>query len=215
MDRFETTPANPFYEALSALDAEIAKCKDLVAAGPLKMLSAGGFVALVLFHNRLSTPDIDYILDPSVPQGKKHRGALQKAIDSVAKSQDIWDLWINSNMEILVWGDDKQRLFDDSVAQGVVLWQGDNLIIYAAKWEWSLARKLNRVACEDREVDVDDAVEILARMVQDNGGPLSWDTVKSWDTIIYSQLEDCAIKCVAEAYRERYGSVGIKGKSPE
>lgn len=47
--------------------------------------------------------------------------------------------------------------------QGVVLWQGSNLIIYAAKWEGSLARKLKRIGSHRREVDISDAIEIIER----------------------------------------------------
>lgn len=82
-------------------------------------------------------------------------------------------------MEVFAIGETKQRLFHDSIIQGVVLWQGTNLIIYAAKWEWSLARKLKRIGSQRRDIDVSDAVEILAKMVVENEGPLSHELVKS------------------------------------
>lgn len=48
-------------------------------------------------------------------------------------------------METYAPGENRRRLFLDSLAQSIVLWQGNNMIIYAAKWEWSLARKLKRI----------------------------------------------------------------------
>lgn len=113
-------------------------------------------------------------------------------------------------MEIFAIGPNKQRLFRDSVTQNVVVWRGVNLVTYAAKWEWTLARKLKRIGSERRAIDISDAVEILFRMVQENGGPLALETVKSWDTIVYTPLDMAAIKSVADAYIERWGIAGIK-----
>lgn len=87
--------------------------------------------------------------------------------------------------------------------QGVVLWQGSNLIIYAAKWEGSLARKLKRIGSHRREVDISDAIEILAHMVNEHGGPLTWGAIESRDEIMYTPLDNNAITCVAKAYIER------------
>lgn len=197
-----------FRHALLALDTEIAKSKNLRAAAPIKLLSAGGFVAVALFRNRDST-HIDYIIDPEIRNAAKVGQKLQNAIISVAVKQNLSKEWINSHMEIFAPGDTKQRLFRDSVSQGVVLWRGTNLIIYAAKWEWTLARKLKRIGSERREIDVSDAVGILAQMVQDNAGPLSYEPVKSWDAIVYTSLDDAAIKRVAEEFLARFGYVGI------
>ncbi|RMD41709.1 hypothetical protein DV735_g3385, partial [Chaetothyriales sp. CBS 134920] len=187
-----------------ALDVEIGKSKNI------QLLSAGGFVAVTLFHNRLSTKDIDYIMDPDTPNVDKIKGKLQNAIESVSRQRSLSADWINSRMEIFAIGPNKQRLFRDSVTQNVVLWRGVNLIIYAAKWEWMLARKLKRIGSERRAIDVSDAVEILSRMVQENGGPLALETVKSWDTIVYTPLDMAATKSVADAYIERWGVAGIK-----
>lgn len=176
---------------------------------PVQLLSAGGFVAVTLFHNRLSTQDIDYIIDPDTPSVDKIKGKLQKAIQAVARQQSLSAEWINSRMEIFAIGPNKQRLFRESVAQGVVLWRGANLVIYAVKWEWALARKLKRIGSECRVIDISDAVEILHRMIQENGGPLALETVRSWDTIVYTPLDMAAIKSVASAYMERWGTTGI------
>ncbi|KJK73869.1 hypothetical protein H634G_10847 [Metarhizium anisopliae BRIP 53293] len=204
-----TFSTEDFHQALLALDSEIAKSKNLRAAAPIKLLSAGGFVAVTLFHNRNSTQDIDYIIDPDTKNVTKVKEKLQKAISAVAQKRGLVEEWINSRMEVFAVGETKRHLFYDSIAQGVVLWQGTNLIIYAAKWEWSLARKLKRIGSERRHIDVSDAVEILAQMVQENGSPLSYELVKSWNTIVYTPLDDAAIKQVAEAFVARFGYAGI------
>ncbi|KAJ2973065.1 hypothetical protein NQ176_g6811 [Zarea fungicola] len=187
--------AEDFDQALRALDTEIGKSKNMSKIAPLQLLSAGGFVAVTIFHNRLSTQDIDYIMGPDTPNVNKIKEKLQNAIET---------------MEIFAIGPNKQRLFRDSVTQNVVVWRGVNLVTYAAKWEWTLARKLKRIGSERRAIDISDAVEILFRMVQENGGPLALETVKSWDTIVYTPLDMAAIKSVADAYIERWGIAGIK-----
>lgn len=176
---------------------------------PIQLLSAGGFVAVTLFHNRVSTEDLDYIMNPDTPGVDKIKQKLQIAIEAVCRQRELPADWINSQMEIFAIGANKQRLFRDSVTQNVVLWRGANLVIYAAQWEWSLARKLKRVGSQYRLIDISDAVEILYRMVEENGGPLALETVKSWDTIVYTPLDMDAIKCVADAYMERWGVPGI------
>ena len=200
----------PSLSALVALDDEIAKSKNLRAVAPLRLLSAGGFVAVGLFRNRDTPEDIDYILDPATKNVEKVKRKLQRAIQAVSNAQAIHDEWINSRMEIFAVGEaNKKRLFQDSVRQGTVLWQGKNLIIYAAKWEWALARKIKRIGSQKREVDVSDAVELLGQMVRDHGGPLPYELIKSWDTIVYTPLDDAAIGQVAEQFIARFGYTGV------
>ncbi|KAG5988483.1 hypothetical protein E4U52_006540 [Claviceps spartinae] len=201
--------AEDFQNALSALDEEIAKSKNLRAVAPVKLLSAGGFVAVTLFQNRLSTQDIDYIMDPNTNNGAKIKDKLQRAINSVARKHALSEEWINSRMEIFAVGETRQHLFRASIEQNVILWHGTHLIIYAAQWEWSLARKLKRIGSQRREVDVSDALEILAIVVRERGQPLTWEHVKSWDAIVYTPLDDTAIAWVASAYYKRWGTHGI------
>ncbi|ROT38124.1 hypothetical protein SODALDRAFT_279063 [Sodiomyces alkalinus F11] len=187
----------------------MSKSKNLRAAAPIKLLSAGGFVAVTLFRHRQSTRDIDYIIDPAIRKLNKIKEKFQRAILAVAKQYELIGDWINPLMDLFTPGDIKRRLFRDSVGQGVVLWQGKNLIIYAAQWKWSLARKLKRIGSARRETDIKDAVEILAVMVRENGGPLALGVVKAWNTIMHTPLDDYAIRSVADAYIRRWGIPGI------
>lgn len=112
-------------------------------------------------------------------------------------------------MELFAVGDTKAPLFRESIEQQVVLWRGKNLVIFAVKWEWSLARKLKRIGSEGRDIDFSDAVEILKNMVDGNGGPLTRDTMKSWNTIVYTPIEDTVLDIVAAAFSANYGVAGI------
>lgn len=148
-------------------------------------------------------------MDPNTKNEAKIRDKLQKAIHSVARKHALSEEWINSRMEIFAVGETRHHLFRDSIEQNVILWHGTHLIIYAAKWEWSLARKLKRIGSQRREVDVRDAVEILAIVVQEKGQPLTWEHVQSWDAIVYTPLDVTAIAWVAGAYYKRWGAHGI------
>lgn len=176
---------------------------------PIKLLSAGGFVAVSHLRNRHATEDIDYIIDPNIENLGKIKEKLQKAILTVALKRKISEEWINARMEIFAVGGTKLQLFQESVEQQVILWRGKNLVIYAVKWEWSLARKLKRIGSERREVDVSDAVAILKIMVDKNGGPLRRETMKGWNTIVYTPIEDSVLDMVAERFSSKYGFPGI------
>lgn len=166
-------------------------------------------MAVSYLRNRLATEDIDYIIDPNIENLGKIKEKLQKAIIAVARKHNISEEWINGRMELFAVGATKTQLFRESIDQQVVLWRGKNLVIHAAKWEWSLARKLKRIGSERREVDVSDAVEILKIMVDKNNGPLTRDTMKAWNTIVYTPIEDPVLDIVAANFSAKYGVTGI------
>lgn len=56
-------------------------------------------------------------------------------------------------------------------------------IVYAVKWEWSLARKLKRIGSSNREVDISDAVAMLYEINRRKGASLDWQVAKGWDTV--------------------------------
>lgn len=195
--------------ALTALDEEIGNSKNLRKAIPINLLSAGGFVAVSYLRNRHATQDIDYIIDPSIENLGKIKEKLQKAILTVARKHKINHEWINAHMELFAVGGTKAQLFRESIDQKVVLWRGKNLVIYAVKWEWSLARKLKRIGSERRDIDISDAVEILKIMVDENDGPLTRDRMKAWNTIVYTPIEDWVLDVVAAKFSAKYGVAGI------
>ncbi|KAI1975139.1 hypothetical protein LOZ51_002213 [Ophidiomyces ophidiicola] len=201
--------AKEFQLALELLDTEIGKSKNLRKAAPIKLVCAGGYVAVSYFRNRSSTQDIDYVLDPQIENVEKIRGKLQRAIGAVADKLQLSEEWINSRMEIFAVGESKLPLFIESIDQNVILWQGKNLTIYAAKWEWSLARKLKRIGSQLRDIDLSDAVAILNIMVDQNGGPLQRSTMKAWDRIVYTPIEDFVLDRVAREYEANFGKRGI------
>ncbi|KAI9890927.1 MAG: hypothetical protein M1814_003426 [Vezdaea aestivalis] len=87
-DKVEFSEAD-LDSALAVLDSQIAKSKNLSTVLPIKIVATGGFVALKVLKNRQSTQDLNFILDPSIPDYSKMQEKLSIAIKSVAKSQGI------------------------------------------------------------------------------------------------------------------------------
>ncbi|KMP07972.1 hypothetical protein CIRG_07653 [Coccidioides immitis RMSCC 2394] len=190
-------------------DEEIGKSKNLRKAVPIKLVAVGGFVAVSYFQNRASTEDLDYMIDPALENLTKIEDKLGRAIKNVADKKGYDEGWVNDKLRLFAVGDSAQPLFRDSVAQNVVLWEGKNLIVYAVKWEWSLARKVKRIGSTRREADVSDAVALLRKIVEENGRPISRERAKSWDQIVFTPIEDSALDKVAEEYEKKYESSGF------
>ncbi|KMU85165.1 hypothetical protein CIHG_02947 [Coccidioides immitis H538.4] len=179
-------------------DEEIGKSKNLRKAVPIKLVAVGA-----------STEDLDYMIDPALENLTKIEDKLGRAIKNVADKKGYDEGWVNDKVRLFAVGDSAQPLFRDSVAQNVVLWEGKNLIVYAVKWEWSLARKVKRIGSTRREADVSDAVALLRKIVEENGRPISRERAKSWDQIVFTPIEDSALDKVAEEYEKKYESSGF------
>ncbi|TPX19737.1 hypothetical protein DIZ76_017529 [Coccidioides immitis] len=205
----KTFTREDFQQALTYLDEEIGKSKNLRKAVPIKLVAVGGFVAVSYFQNRASTEDLDYMIDPALENLTKIEDKLGRAIKNVADKKGYDEGWVNDKVRLFAVGDSAQPLFRDSVAQNVVLWEGKNLIVYAVKWEWSLARKVKRIGSTRREADVSDAVALLRKIVEENGRPISRERAKSWDQIVFTPIEDSALDKVAEEYEKKYESSGF------
>jgi hypothetical protein len=101
------------------------------------------------------------------------------------------------------------QLFQESIAQNIVLWESKSLIIYAVKWEWALARKLKRIGASYRPVDVSDAAAILRLMIEAQGAPLTRDALKGLNRIVYTPIEDKVLDKVAVEFEATYKFKGL------
>ncbi len=166
-------------------------------------------MSVTYFRNREATEDVDYILDPTIENQAKAEEKLQRAIERVAKSKKLTPDWINDKVAQFAIGATRLPLFQESIAQDIVLFKGKNLIIYAAKWEWSLARKLKRIGSTNRVIDIDDAVAILHEINRRNKTPMSRQVAKEFNAIVYSPIEDHVLDEVARSYKMKYGEDGL------
>jgi hypothetical protein len=188
---------------------EVGRSKNLKKAGPIKLIAVGGFVAVTHFANRKSTHDLDYFLDPTLPNLFKLTAKLKKAINSVSNKASYSTKWANDSVGVYAAGDRRVKLFNDSIAQGIVIYSGKYLQVYAGQWEWILERKLKRISRAEREEDVQDCVTILKALTDKAGGPLSRDMIKGWNTNIFDPITDFAFARVGTRYHVEFGVEGF------
>ncbi|OJK02582.1 hypothetical protein ASPACDRAFT_39889 [Aspergillus aculeatus ATCC 16872] len=129
-------------QGLTALDREMGSDEFIVAFAPIRLIAAGGFLAVTYLRSRESTGDIDYLIDPEFA-GDQH---IQDMVNFVTKK---------------AW----QTLVEEAEKQNIVLFSGENIEILAAPLEWVLERKLRRIHAADRgrkaEYDMEDALALL------------------------------------------------------
>lgn len=166
-------------------------------------------MSLTVLKNRVATADIDYILDPATKNEAKMNEKLKRAIRAVASAKGYHPEWVNDRVTGFVYDDTAGPLVQRSVQQHVLLYRSKNLNVFAVEWEWSLARKLRRVATQNRDVDIDDAAVTLHKIVQQRGHPMERQEAKDYWKIVKSAIEDRSIDLVNTRYREHFGTDGF------
>lgn len=181
----------------------------LIAFAPIRLITAGGFVAVSYLKNRDSTGDLDYLIDPEFAGDKDIEGALQNVVLSVAERLSYNDEWINDDMAIFVTKKTRQALFEQAIKQGITLFKGENLEVLAAPIEWALERKLRRIHAANRdrkaEMDIVDAIAFLKHLKARNNGPLDLETIRTMNMNGFDLIPDYkTMQQVADAYRHKY-----------
>lgn len=178
----------------------------LIAFAPIRIISAGGFLAVTYLQNRESTGDVDYLIEPSLAGDKEVQGALHEAVRSVARKLEFNKDWFNEAMAIFVTQKTRQTLFEQAEKQGIILFKGENLEILAAPIEWALERKLRRIHTGNRdrkaEIDMADAIAILKHLRTKNNRPLDLESVRTMNANGFDVLPDHrTMRQVADEYR--------------
>lgn len=138
-------------------------------------------------RNRPSSQDLDYFLNARRFGGQyEHvRDELRKLIEAVAKHLRYDPQWANDEVRVfLTLLDDPEIVFEQSKRQNIVLYREANVVIYAVKWEWVLARKLKRlqmVGQQARAEDWKDTIAITKLLYDAKGGKLSPSTLQLFD----------------------------------
>lgn len=181
----------------------------LAAFAPIRLITAGGFLAVSYLKNRDSTGDLDYLLDPEFAGDANIQHALHDAIRSVAYRLKYNDEWINEAMAIFVTKKTRETLFEQAEKQGITLFKGENLEILAAPIEWALERKLRRIYAANRdrkaELDMADTISLLKHLRVRNNGPLNSESIRTMNMNGFDVSPDHRImQRVADAYRRKY-----------
>lgn len=204
------------YLGLELLDAEFEKSELLRALAPIRVMSTGGFLAIAYFKNRESTVDLDYCLDPELFDNEDVKEDIRIATEAVASQLVFPPSWFNDEMTIFASRSIRPKLFQDSLDQDIVLWQGKQLIIYAVQLTWALERKIRRLsyASTGRSADISDAVTILHCLVERNGDqPLNRDYIRQLNRNGFDVPPDEAtLEVVEHIYRQTYNEDVFDGR---
>lgn len=184
---------------------------------PIRLISVGGSLAVLLCGNRNSSTDIDCILDPQVAENDEYAAEWSQAGADAARTAQLYHGWLNQQLAIFVRRDKRRALFLESIQQDIILYEGENLFIYAGRLDWALERKIRRVAhAEERKkeknVDTPDAAALIKLMTSrdDYDTPLSFEFIRGLN---YNGFDVAptheAIQEVATYYKEKYGNDGI------
>lgn len=137
--------------------------------------------------NRKSSQDLDFFLSPRL-LGREYetvRRELKRIIETVAGQLRYDIAWANDEVRVfLTLLNNPEELFDRSKSQGVILYDDENIVIYAVLWEWGLVRKMKRLQMEgqpQRSEDWNDVVSITNLLYNDNGGPLDVQILRQFD----------------------------------
>ena len=201
--------------ALALLDEEIGKSELLMSVAPIRLVSAGGLLAVRLCYNREFTWDIDCLLDPSVAALDEYREEFAAVARAVSRSGGYGRNWLNQQIQLFVARERRMDLFLESVDQGVAVYEGTNLIIYAGRLDWALERKVRRVAhVPDRrrykDVDLPDAAALIRTMRKADDPPLSFEYIRGLNFNGFDVAPtEASIQAVAGHYLQTYGEIGL------
>lgn len=151
---------------------------------PITGVVAGGALHVCIYQNRGTTEGIDVVTGESVWDELLEEAGEAIASETVGETNPI-------HCELLddIAARHHPDLYHESVAAGILFYQSSALILYQASEQFQFAQKMHKM-CRDindpryrrpRGVDLDDAIELLRRLVGNrNGVPLRASTIASW-----------------------------------
>ncbi|KAJ6119899.1 hypothetical protein N7523_004179 [Penicillium sp. IBT 18751x] len=201
--------ADDFQRGLEVLDGEMGKDDWLIAFAPITLISTGGFLATNYFHNRESTGDLDYLLEPQWASDNDVKRPLQNAMIRTANQLGFTEDWVNDDMAFFIPEQSRQDLFEMAEEQNIVLWEGANLRVLAVPLEYALERKLRRIHNSRKHVkrgsDIVDVVAILKHLRVQNAGPLSRERIRTLNICSFEMPPDSTtMNEIASAYRQEH-----------
>ncbi|KAL4780844.1 hypothetical protein BJX76DRAFT_337007 [Aspergillus varians] len=205
----QSLDANALQKALQALDEELGKFDFIVAFAPIKLITAGGFLAVNYLNNRESTKDLNYLLDPEWATDEDIKGPLEQAILRVSHRLQISEKWANEDMAFYVTKETRIHLFRKALKQNIILFRGDNVIILAAPIKWAVKRKIRWMFTPGQsrkvEIDMGDLLAMLKWMRDRKGGPLNREHLRTQSLNSFDVVPDSSgMERIATAYREKY-----------
>lgn len=200
---------------MKLLDEQIGTSELLMSIAPIRLITVGGSLAVLVCGNRESSYDIDCLLDPHVAAATEYAAEFQYAVLAVAENSGFQDDWLNQRVDTFLAGAYRQQLFFESIEQGIEVYSGLNLVVFSASLTWALERKIRRL-CYSRDrrgwkdVDVPDAAALIRRIKKPGEARLSFDYLRKLNVNQFDLAPtDEGLHEVARYYAETYGEVGL------
>ncbi|EFE38595.1 hypothetical protein TRV_06729 [Trichophyton verrucosum HKI 0517] len=198
-----------FEQGLKALDEEMGKNEMIAAFAPIRMIAAGGFLAVMYLQSRNSTGDLDYLLEPEWAKDPDIQRPLKEAIFKIGERLFFDTEWANEDVALFVTSSTREELFRKAEEQNIVLFKGENLVLLAAPMEWAVERKIRRIYAVDRsrkaEFDMNDCLAMLKCLRERQDGPLDREYIRTLNVNSFDVLPDHQVmELIATAYRDKY-----------
>ncbi len=180
------------------------------------VIAHGGYPCVNVLHSRPKTHDIDFILHYDTPSFTQTLSTLQMHIAAVASEMSIAADWMNSDGGGFL-GADLFTVSRRAVTQGILLFPGTYLKVYAAEWKSQLIGKLNRITNWEMQLefsrprDASDAAAMLTQFPQPrNRAWLRRLRALAPNECSVADITQYGVPKVNEAYAQMYyGQIGI------
>ncbi|KAF3896572.1 mRNA capping enzyme family protein [Trichophyton interdigitale] len=198
-----------FEQGLKALDEEMGKNEMIAAFAPIRMITAGGFLAVMYLQSRNSTGDLDYLLEPEWAKDPDIQRPLKEAIFRTGERLFFDTEWANEDVALFVTSSTREELFRKAEEQNIVLFKGENLVLLAAPMEWAVERKIRRIYAVDRgrkaEFDMNDCLAMLKCLRERQDGLLDREYIRTLNVNSFDVLPDHEVmELIATTYRDKY-----------
>ncbi|PPQ69037.1 hypothetical protein CVT26_003746 [Gymnopilus dilepis] len=204
--------SKPFSLAFDHISRELSR---RFPSQTIRIIVSGGTCSVLYHKNRESTKDIDFFIpDPEVIE------AISSCQETLPRHlKQLWpENWVNAEMAGFAMMPNCEGLYENSIANDVVLYRSEALLAYAADWKFQLIGKIMRayqmallkdqMQSRDRgKKDLTDAISLLDLLIKENGGPLDRSAIRSWYN--GSAIEDAEIDYVNAAFQERFRFIPI------
>ncbi|KAM5476902.1 hypothetical protein MauCBS54593_000172 [Microsporum audouinii] len=199
-----------FETALEALDEELSKDAFITAFAPIQLLCSGEFLCLKYLKCRNTAFELDFLLDPEWSKDEDIKTPLYASMATITQRLGYDQEWLNEDMGLFVTRASRARLLECAKKQGIVLFRGENVVIYGAPMEWALERKIRRIYAsgklDKKEPDVADALAIMKWIRERDDKQLEREFIRTLNLSTFDMVPDGqTMELLAEAYRERYG----------
>ncbi|KAF5325390.1 hypothetical protein D9619_009885 [Psilocybe cf. subviscida] len=178
-----------------ALDTQLGKDAQLRREKrQIRIICSGGVCAVAYLRSRATTKDIDFYT-PHPDDSREITYARYELNMHDARGRARYpDGWINCEMGAHINNlKGGEVLFANSVKNGVVLYTGEHLVVYAADWKFQFVGKVKRafdnleyaqevgeIRTLDTDKDFGDALHFLNQIMRPRNTPLALVDIKNW-----------------------------------